>query len=172
MKKTYLSNPAPGENLLCRNLVMETGCRCFGRSRVGAGCKPDCQSACSGLAPDAENWPRVPRGGGGEGAFEGTTEERMWPKKHYGFDEHQSALQTSIIPQLIFIHIHQLFRILYTLFKLDTVNMYWWWCINIWRVIMGLCQVHSGYARDRTCPPSQLIFIIHVLLTILIVMYH
>ena len=27
MKKTYLSNPAPGENLLSGNLVMETGCR-------------------------------------------------------------------------------------------------------------------------------------------------
>ena len=26
MKKTYLSNPAPGENLLSGNLVMETGC--------------------------------------------------------------------------------------------------------------------------------------------------
>ena len=28
MKKTYLSNPAPGENLLSGNLVMETGCTC------------------------------------------------------------------------------------------------------------------------------------------------
>ena len=26
MKKTYLSNPAPGESLLSGNLVMETGC--------------------------------------------------------------------------------------------------------------------------------------------------
>ena len=26
MKKTYLSNPAPGENLLSGNLIMETGC--------------------------------------------------------------------------------------------------------------------------------------------------
>ena len=26
MKKTYLSHPAPGENLLSGNLVMETGC--------------------------------------------------------------------------------------------------------------------------------------------------
>ena len=26
MTKTYLSNPAPGENLLSGNLVMETGC--------------------------------------------------------------------------------------------------------------------------------------------------
>ena len=25
-KKTYLSNPAPGENILSGNLVMETGC--------------------------------------------------------------------------------------------------------------------------------------------------
>ena len=37
-------------------------------------------------------------------------------------------------PQLIFIHIHQLFRILYTLFQLDTVNIYWWWCIHFCRV--------------------------------------
>ena len=27
MKKTYLSNPAPGENLQSGNLVMETGCK-------------------------------------------------------------------------------------------------------------------------------------------------
>ena len=27
MKQTYLSNPAPGENLLSGNLVMETGCK-------------------------------------------------------------------------------------------------------------------------------------------------
>ena len=37
-------------------------------------------------------------------------------------------------PQLIFIHIHQLFRIQYTLVWLDTVNIYWWWCINYFRV--------------------------------------
>ena len=36
-------------------------------------------------------------------------------------------------PQLMFIHIHQLFRILYALFELDTVNIYWW-CINSCRV--------------------------------------
>ena len=37
-------------------------------------------------------------------------------------------------PQLIFVHIHQLFRILYTLFWLDAVSIYWWWCINYCRV--------------------------------------
>ena len=36
----------------------------------------------------------------------------------------------SQVPRLIFIHIHQLFRIQYTLFHVDTVNIYWWWCIN------------------------------------------
>ena len=41
----------------------------------------------------------------------------------------------SIYPQLRFIHIHQLFRIQYTLFRLDTVNIYWWWCIKLCRVI-------------------------------------
>ena len=41
---------------------------------------------------------------------------------------------TQCSPQLIFIHIHQLFRIQYTLFQLDTVNIYWWWCINLCRV--------------------------------------
>ena len=37
-------------------------------------------------------------------------------------------------PQLIFIHIHQLVRIQWTLFQLDTVNIYWWWCMNYCRV--------------------------------------
>ena len=36
-------------------------------------------------------------------------------------------------PQLIVIHIHLLFRILYTLFRLDTVNIYWWWYVNVCR---------------------------------------
>ena len=34
-------------------------------------------------------------------------------------------------PQLRFIHIHQLFRIYYTCFKLDTVNIHWWICLNV-----------------------------------------
>ena len=29
MKKAYLSNKAPGENILSENLVMETGCICM-----------------------------------------------------------------------------------------------------------------------------------------------
>ena len=31
---------------------------------------------------------------------------------------------------------HQLFRVLYTLWSLDTANIYWWWCIKGFRVIM------------------------------------
>ena len=42
--------------------------------------------------------------------------------------------EEGLYPQLIFIHIHQLSRILYTLVQLDTVNIYWWWCINSCRV--------------------------------------
>ena len=39
-------------------------------------------------------------------------------------------------PQLVLVHMHQLFRIPYTLFQLelDTVNIYWWWCIKFCRV--------------------------------------
>ena len=33
-------------------------------------------------------------------------------------------------PQLRFIHIHQLFRIQYTCFELDTANTDWWICAN------------------------------------------
>ena len=39
-----------------------------------------------------------------------------------------------LLPQLRFINIHQLFRIQYTLFELDTVNIYCWWCISLCRV--------------------------------------
>ena len=38
------------------------------------------------------------------------------------------------VPQLIFIHIHQLFRMLYTSVSLNTVNVYWWWCMIFCRV--------------------------------------
>ena len=38
-------------------------------------------------------------------------------------------------------HIHQLFRILYTLFVLDTVNVYWWWCIIVCRVITVIVAI-------------------------------
>ena len=34
-------------------------------------------------------------------------------------------------PQLMFIHIHQLFRILCTCFELDAVSIDWWTCINV-----------------------------------------
>ena len=37
MKKTYLSNPAPGENLLSGNLVKETGCSWLGQAARLAG---------------------------------------------------------------------------------------------------------------------------------------
>ena len=37
----------------------------------------------------------------------------------------------------VYIHIHQLFRIQYTCFKSDTVNMYWWICIHLCSVIRG-----------------------------------
>ena len=30
---------------------------------------------------------------------------------------------------------HQLFRMLYALVSLDTVNIYWWWCISLCRVL-------------------------------------
>ena len=50
-----------------------------------------------------------------------------------------SCLFKQQIPQLIFIHIHRLFRILSTLFKLYTVNIYWWWCINYCRVQIVGC---------------------------------
>ena len=52
-------------------------------------------------------------------------------------------------PQLIFIHIHQLFRVLYTLLWLDTVNIYWRWCIN-------LCRVRCSPAEVQPVPlPKQ-----------------
>ena len=36
----------------------------------------------------------------------------------------------SYSPQLIFIHIHQIFRTHYTRFDLDAVNIDWWICLN------------------------------------------
>ena len=42
-------------------------------------------------------------------------------------------------PQLIFIHIHQWFRIQYTCFELDTVNIDWWICIIVC-LVLGLPQ--------------------------------
>ena len=38
-------------------------------------------------------------------------------------------------PQLRFIHTHQLFRTQYTCFYLDAVDIYWWICMNLRRVI-------------------------------------
>ena len=57
-------------------------------------------------------------------------------------------------PQLIFILIHQLSRIQYTLFQLDIVNIYWWWCINFCRVAWSsICtQInHSHIVPISTC---------------------
>ena len=45
-------------------------------------------------------------------------------------------------PQLGLVHIRRLFRVQYTLFKLDTVNIYWWWCISLCRVQFS--KVHAG----------------------------
>ena len=47
-------------------------------------------------------------------------------------------------PQLRFIHIHQLFRIQYTCFQLDTVNSYWWICIIFCRVSGGHRGMEEG----------------------------
>ena len=47
----------------------------------------------------------------------------------------KTIFRLALNPQLTFIHIHQLFRIHYTWFKIDTVNIYWWWCINYCRVL-------------------------------------
>ena len=38
-------------------------------------------------------------------------------------------------PQLRLIHIRQLFRTQYAVFRLDTGNIYWWWCILFCRVL-------------------------------------
>ena len=43
----------------------------------------------------------------------------------------------------IYTYLVQLFIILYTLFQLDTANIYWWWCINFCRV--------SGAPMSATC---------------------
>ena len=51
-------------------------------------------------------------------------------------DANNNTMYVYTFPQLEFIRIHQLFRIQYTLFQLDTVNIYWWWCINICRVTL------------------------------------
>ena len=50
-------------------------------------------------------------------------------------------------PQLRFIHIHQLFIIHYTLFQVDTVNIYWWWCIDY-------CRVHTNCITSRAPPEA------------------
>ena len=59
--------------------------------------------------------------------------------------------QTIDNPQLIFIHIHQLFRTQCTSFLLDTANIYWWWCINFCRVDKRRCAKASGRCCAR-CP--------------------
>ena len=46
------------------------------------------------------------------------------------------------IPQLIVIHIHQVFRVQYTLVWSDTGNIYWW-CVN-------LCRVYVSYEISVT----------------------
>ena len=55
-----------------------------------------------------------------------------------------------LMPLSTAIHIHQLFRILYTLFWLDTVNIYWWWCISIWRVPSASRLMYGSYMHAYT----------------------
>ena len=49
---------------------------------------------------------------------------------------------SSHLPQPRVIHTHQLFRLQYTCFELDTVNIDWWMCINF-------CLVHLRMASSR-----------------------
>ena len=57
-------------------------------------------------------------------------------------------------PQLIFIHLHQLFRVLYTLW-LDTVNIYWWWCINLCRVGQDQYAQYDQYGQMQPQEPGR-----------------
>ena len=66
--------------------------------------------------------------GGPEHVEDGHLEERG--------DTGDYEVPGAALPQLRFIHIHQLFRILYTLL-VDTVNIYWWWCINSCRAALA-----------------------------------
>ena len=71
-----------------------------------------------------------------------------------GVPDDGEAGQRTGAPQLVFIHIHQLFSILYTLFSLDTVNIYWWRCINLCRVgaLQGRQAGHvRGHRRVCVC---------------------
>ena len=54
------------------------------------------------------------------------------------FNPHPQGPEETLNPQLICIHIHQLFRILYTLVSSYTVNFYWWWSIIVCRVLKAL----------------------------------
>ena len=54
-------------------------------------------------------------------------------------------------PQLMFMHIHHLFRILYTLASLGTVNIYWWWCINLCRVLRFGTRASDFGVADWNC---------------------
>ena len=47
-----------------------------------------------------------------------------------------------LYPELGFIHIHQLFRILYTCFELDAVNIGWWICIIVCLVLVDFLDSH------------------------------
>ena len=44
------------------------------------------------------------------------------------------SLSLYIYIYIVFIHIHQSFRMQYTSLWLDTVNIDWWWCIDLCRV--------------------------------------
>ena len=93
--------------------------------------------------------------------YNGCNERWCSTSRTSGWDSRTRAGARRLCPQLIFIHIHQLFRILYTLFWLDTANIYWWWCMNFCRV---LCSVRRFAAFNiyrwsrphrRTPPPPQ-----------------
>ena len=56
---------------------------------------------------------------------------------------------SACLPQLIFIHTHQLFRIQYTCFELGTVNIDWWICINFCLVVSAPCRRVNGAVSAR-----------------------
>ena len=57
---------------------------------------------------------------------------------------------SEVIPQLRFIHAHQLFRTQYTFCQSDTVNMHWWIRMNVCRVVM-----QRGRRGGPQMPPKR-----------------
>ena len=52
------------------------------------------------------------------------------------------------VPQLRCIHLHQLFRIQYTCFELDAVNIDWWMCIHVCRLCVWDRQIQLFRCSD------------------------